>query len=132
MARRKYIHHGSRRNVKKDLGSNATACATVNHSLNDGDVVELSITAATTLNFTDVWDGARIVASVTSACCAALTLQVNGTAVDAVTYGGTGTDSACCAVTINASAFTECDTNIIYIDVIDDDGDIHPALYTII
>jgi hypothetical protein len=61
MARRKYIHHGSLRDKKADLGSNATACATINHSLNDGQTVELSISVATTLNITDVWDGARAV-----------------------------------------------------------------------
>lgn len=133
MARRKYVHHGSLRDKKVDLGSNATACATITHSLNDGQTAELSITAATTLNLVDVWDGARAVLSVTSACCAALTLQVNGTAVDAVHYGGVGTDDVTCAnVTIAASSFTVNDTNIIYVDIIDDAGDIHSALYTTI
>lgn len=131
MARRKYIHHGSLRNKKVDLGSNATACATVTHSLNDGEMAELSITAATTLNVVDVWDGARLVLSVTSACSATLTLKVNGTAVDPVTYSGT-TCIACTPTAIGASAFTACDTNIIYLDIIDDAGDIHSALYTTI
>ena len=131
MARRKYIHHGSLRDKKVDLGSNATACATVKHSLNDGQAVELSITAATTLNITDVWDGARVILHVTSACCAALTLQVNGTAVDAVHYGGTV--CVCCAAkVIAASSFTACDANIIYLDIIDDASDVHSALFTTI
>jgi hypothetical protein len=112
MAKRKYIHHGSLRDKKADLGSNATACATINHSLNDGQTIELSITAATTLNITDVWDGARAVLSV-SATSAALTLQVNGTAVDAV----------------SCSSFCNCATNIIYLDIVDDAADVHPAYY---
>lgn len=111
MARRNRTLHGQKRNLKKDLGSNATACATIAHSLNDGDVVELSITADTTLDITDVWDGARAVLAVTAACCAGLTLQVNGTAVDPV----------------SGTSFTTNDVNIIYLDVIDDAGDVHAA-----
>jgi hypothetical protein len=132
MAKRKYIHHGSLRDKKADLGSNATACATINHSLNDGQTVELSISVATTLNITDVWDGARAVLAVTStSACGTLTLQVNGTAVDPVQMRGTVCVS-CVATAISASSFTANDINIIYLDVIDDAADVHSVLYTTI
>lgn len=140
MAKRKYIHHGSKRDVKKDLGSNATACATLTHSINDGQAVEVSITANTTLNLVDVWDGARVVIAATSACCGTLTVKVNGTAVDAVTpRAGITLSGLCCvagaccaAAAIGATSFTNCDVNVIYVDIIDDGSDVHPALFTTI
>jgi hypothetical protein len=120
MAKRKYIHHGSKRNLKKDLGSYA-ASATVDHSLNDGDMVEIAITAAAcvVLNITDVWDGAKIaISALSSHACGCLAVKVNGTAVDAIAS--------------TASAFTKNDHNFILVHVVDDAGDIHPTLYTTI
>lgn len=82
MAKRKYIHHGSKRKKKKKISLSGTSCQTESFSFHEADLISIATdpccATALTLNLGDLYDGARLLIDFDSnVACDTLTLTAS-------------------------------------------------------
>ena len=93
MARRKFIHHGSKRKAFKSKSYVAADCGAQALDIGDADLIKIATVASScgvqlTVNLTDIYEGQEVYIDFDSNdACDTLTVELNGTSssVDIVT-----------------------------------------------